>query len=430
MDTASRMQRAKEQGYDVDNQLYHGSTHDIKAFDSMAANPGNDIGRGVYMSDSVHDVNKNYAGEGIDLRSQITMLAEEYAEKIEYDGLDSLIDDLDASLLSDDLAAKWRQMIVDEGDLAADVIGEDIATLQLKGPNDGVVYPLLVKTDGWVGPDDNIVDGDFYEQAREAISEADYDTEDEYFDALNEFADDLALNDERYVGVNQAIRELGIDDINITPDYTTYGDLRDQMSGHYGYIDTRRGEEEINGGALFGEMLRRADIPGYKDHTTPERFSKMEAGNHYIAMPGHENQIRSTNAAFDPDYKGANLLGNATPEFMALLAAGGAGATAAGSESNAVTEATSRIVNHMLDNVTEVTDLLEVPQRGIQGLLRAGYGLVQGDGLDTSLNAGADVVNQGVEATAKQAGDAMLEKTGNPELAAMAYTAVMLGSPL
>jgi hypothetical protein len=122
--------------------------------------------------------------------------------------------------------------------------------------------------------------------------------------------------------------------------------------------------------------------------------------------------------------------GAATPGMMALLAAGGAGATAAGSESNAVTEATSRIVNHMLDNVTEVTDLLEIPQRGIQGLLRAGYGLMQGDGLDASLNAGADVVNQGVEATAKQAGDAMLEKTGNPELATMAYTAVMLGSPL
>ena len=122
--------------------------------------------------------------------------------------------------------------------------------------------------------------------------------------------------------------------------------------------------------------------------------------------------------------------GAATPGMMALLGAGGAGATAAGSESNAVTEATSRIVNHMLDNVTEVTDLLEIPQRGIQGLLRAGYGLMQGDGLDASLNAGADVVNQGVEETAKQAGDAMLEKTGSPELATMAYTAVMLGSPL
>ena len=122
--------------------------------------------------------------------------------------------------------------------------------------------------------------------------------------------------------------------------------------------------------------------------------------------------------------------GAATPGMMALLGAGGAGATAAGSESNAVTRATNRIVNHMLDNVTEVTDLLEIPQRGIQGLLRAGYGLMQGDGLDASLNAGADVVNQGVEETARQAGDAMLEKTGNPELATMAYTAVMLGSPL
>ena len=150
MDTASRMERAAEQGYDVDNPVYHGSTHDITAFDGMAANPGNDLGRGTYMSDSVHDVNKNYAGEGIDLRSQIVMLAEDYAGRIEYDGLDSLISDLDASLVSDELTAKWRQIIADEGDLAADIIGEDIATLQLKGPNDGVIYPLLVKTENWV----------------------------------------------------------------------------------------------------------------------------------------------------------------------------------------------------------------------------------------------------------------------------------------
>ena len=150
------------------------------------------------------------------------------------------------------------------------------------------------------------------------------------------------------------------------------------------------------------------------------------------------SRVRSADAAFDPDYKGSNILGEyalpagSTALMASLLAApeeAEAGITA-GSESNAVTEATSRIVNHMLDNVTEVTDLLEIPQRGIQGLLRAGYGLMQGDGLDASLNAGADVVNQGVEETAKQAGDAMLEKTGNPELAAMAYTAVMLGSPL
>jgi hypothetical protein len=167
--------------------------------------------------------------------------------------------------------------------------------------------------------------------------------------------------------------------------------------------------------------------------TTSEEYARMHGesalNNEYkiLTEPTYARRLQSEGYPYEFGYMEK---GSATPGMMALLAAGGAGATAAGSESNAVTEATSRIVNHMLDNVTEVTDLLEIPQRGIQGLLRAGYGLMQGDGLDASLNAGADVVNQGVEETAKQAGDAMLERTGNPELATMAYTAVMLGSPI
>lgn len=196
--------------------------------------------------------------------------------------------------------------------------------------------------------------------------------------------------------------------------------------------------EEARGQGLGGELMERlttyADEEGQKVALTAagdfggsrsgqERFYRRYG---FVPNKGRNKDFEFTeNMVRTPLERGA-----ATPGMMALLAAGGAGATAAGSESNAVTEATSRIVNHMLDNVTEVTDLLEIPQRGIQGLLRAGYGLIQGDGLDASLNAGADVVNQGVEATAKQAGDAMLEKTGNPELATMAYTAVMLGSPL
>lgn len=167
--------------------------------------------------------------------------------------------------------------------------------------------------------------------------------------------------------------------------------------------------------------------------TTSEEYARLHGenalNNEYkiLTEPTYARRLQSEGYPYEFGYMEK---GSATPGMLALLGAGGAGATAAGSESNAVTEATSRIVNHMLDNVTEVTDLLEIPQRGIQGLLRAGYGLMQGDGLDASLNAGADVVNQGVEETAKQAGDAMLEKTGNPELATMAYTAVMLGSPI
>ena len=117
--------------------------------------------------------------------------------------------------------------------------------------------------------------------------------------------------------------------------------------------------------------------------------------------------------------------GNATPEMMMALALGSGGATAAASEGLG-----TRLMNHIGENVTEVLDLLEVPQRGLQGLIRAGYGLTQGERLEASLMAGADVVENGVEAAAKAAGDKVLEETGSPELAAMAYTATILGSPI
>ena len=196
-----------------------------------------------------------------------------------------------------------------------------------------------------------------------------------------------------------------VDSVDKILSESTYDDLIGHSSNYDG-----------ENASLFSSQLSENNVKGIKYLDGDSRGKFDDGTSNYVI--------------FDDKLINIAERGASTPGMMALLAAGGAGATAAGSESNAVTEATSRIVNHMLDNVTEVTDLLEIPQRGIQGLLRAGYGLMQGDGLDASLNAGADVVNQGVEATAKQAGDAMLEKTGSPELATMAYTAVMLGSPL
>lgn len=578
MDTASRMQRAKEQGYDVDNIQYHGSTHDITEFDASLANPENDMGKGVYLTDSIFDANNNYAGEGPDLTNRIQTTAER---------------------IQDDLESNWSQnaefwdklpgggggKLADEIDaLAEDGEYEKAAMMASrainKGSSDGAVYPLIIKRDGVVNSSDIIEGRDYHTEAADDLGYDPSDLTDEQLDEVEELAYELRADDWDSVE-NQAqsvASQYGANDVYIEPD-STWNEVRDSF-GVEMYNDEG---DPVGSGNALADVLQMNGAKGYRDLASASRFSGMASGKHTIMFPGSENQIRSTNAAFDPDYKGPNLLGEyalpagstalmasllaapeqaeagplakvisktinrqddanlpwsseaqythdqsggfmrlgvypdgrvstlelevpeefrrrgiggelqesalrdypemqgqvssksalrnayrlgrrpveepnatleralemqsqassvnmkrptsgergaATPGMMALLAAGGAGATAAGSESNAVTEATSRIVNHMLDNVTEVTDLLEIPQRGIQGLLRAGYGLMQGDGLDASLNAGADVVNQGVEATARQAGDAMLEKTGNPELATMAYTAVMLGSPI
>lgn len=149
----------------------------------------------------------------------------------------------------------------------------------------------------------------------------------------------------------------------------------------------------------------------------------------------------------DPDYKGPNILGQyalpagstalmasllAAPQdaMAAALASGGGTAAATPGVLDSIKEGAMEFGGDLLATGEGVLSALEVPQRGIQGLLRAGYGLTQGEGFEDSMLAGADVVRQGVEASAKQAGDAVLEKTGNPELATMAYLAAILGSPI
>ena len=73
---------------------------------------------------------------------------------------------------------------------------------------------------------------------------------------------------------------------------------------------------------------------------------------------------------------------------------------------------------------------LEVPQRGVQGLAATGYGLLSGENFDTAASRGADVVNQGVEESAREFGDYVFDLTGSPEAATAAYTTGIFGSPL
>ena len=56
--------------------LFHGSTHDFKAFDPTLGNPENHFGKAIYLTDSKQDVDVNYAGEGPDLTNRIEREAE------------------------------------------------------------------------------------------------------------------------------------------------------------------------------------------------------------------------------------------------------------------------------------------------------------------------------------------------------------------
>lgn len=67
--------------------VYHGTMSDVEQFDTEVANPESDWGAGIYLTNSLEDVEANYAGSGPDITNRIELLAEriEADEGIEMD---------------------------------------------------------------------------------------------------------------------------------------------------------------------------------------------------------------------------------------------------------------------------------------------------------------------------------------------------------
>jgi hypothetical protein len=79
MDEGLRMARANEMGYNRD--AYHGSTRDIRKFNTVFGNPEGHYGANHYFTNSVDDLGKNYAGEGPDLTQRIEMKMERLGDE-------------------------------------------------------------------------------------------------------------------------------------------------------------------------------------------------------------------------------------------------------------------------------------------------------------------------------------------------------------
>jgi hypothetical protein len=188
----------------------------------------------------------------------------------------------------------------------------------------------------------------------------------------------------------------------------------------------------------------------------------MEAGNHTIMFPGSENQIRSVNAAYDPQYTGSNIMGNATVPLLGATAAGTAGLLAApilmGDKGQPTTpeergfkswEEVSRDPTAPLPAPTwgeamgkagsNLMYVLGLPMTGLQGLARGGYGLMTGEDLtEAAAQAGStmdvgwkdgllDVSEMNPDKGADQAGKYVTEKTGDEALGWMAKMGLLLG---
>lgn len=326
----TRMERARDTNYTTDT--FHGSTHDLTEMDASKTNVEGDWGQGIYSSSNIDDVNENYAGVGPDLTARIEQqkdrLQDDILDEIETNGLEATLQRY-SEILNDNASTNFINDIKkyrdnDEG-FAKD-LADIVATKQIKGSNDGVVYPLKQNTDGFAtigGKDRTVVEGrDYHAEAREEIKRSDYGDEYDYEDAVEEYASDLMNSD--YDTNFQKVLEV----IDRRGGGVSVDDLADAFEGDS--VDLTKLDEIIRNaeiyaedaagnfipnGAVSAEILQNLGFKGVIDNTANAKFgSARDRGRpmagmdedtvHYITFEGAENQIRSRNAQFkDPTSK-------------------------------------------------------------------------------------------------------------------------------
>jgi len=275
MDNASRMARAEEQGFDTENPLYHSSLDDLTELDASYSMENNDMGKGLYLTDSHHDINKNYSKD------------------------------------SDDMLAKAHMFSKGEG------------------ATDGAVYELIASKE-IPNIDDLVVDrkqaDEFVTAAKAQLNEADYDGADEYQDQIDYLTEEMMLETPEGKRITEAANALGYR-VNLYAGETTWADIRKQIG-----IQMQQGNQLSTSegflrpaGSILQEIMAADGKKGVVDSTTSDRF--RNAGEHTIIFPGNENLVRSPQAAFDPNYKGGNMLGNAETGLLTGVAAAGVGAS-------------------------------------------------------------------------------------------------------
>lgn len=356
-----RLQRARDTNYTTDT--YHGSTHDLTEMDASKTNIEGDWGKGIYSSNNIDDVNENYAGVGSDLTARIEQqrerLQDDILDEIQTNGLETTLQRY-SELLNDDASTKSINDIEkyrdnDEG-FAKD-LADIVARKQIKGSNDGVVYPLKQNTEGFAtigGKDRTIVEGrDYHAEAREEIQRSDYDDEYDYEDAVEEYAFDLMNSDydTNYQKVLEVIDRRGggvsVDDLAdaFDGDSVDLTKLDEIIRESQIYAEDDAGNF-IPNGAVSAEILQNLGFKGVIDNTANTKFgSARDRGRpmdgmdedtvHYITFEGAENQIRSRNAQFkDPTSR--NLLAGSAATAITLPAMFGSSETQAGFFSQAV----------------------------------------------------------------------------------------------
>ena len=327
---AERMVKADQMGLSTDQILYHGSTFDIEKF-VPSPNTDNDFGTGTYLTISPSDASRNYAGEGPDLTNRINTLSESIQESLEGDwGFNAdfwdKINDPEVFAKIENLVDEFEENR-DRGVLekAANLAAKTI----LKGQNEGVIYPVFVNNNDFAvigGKNKTVIDLDreqYYDSAREELDRSNFDSDDDFEDAVFEYAEELENNDYespvasladtlRYAGASDEAVAEAIDSVleGGAIDLTEINDIIRRSSSED--FDTG---EMLNNGQIMQNVLTDLGYKGVVDNTTGAKFANMGSGGmHTIVFPGNENLIRSINAKFDPENADSpNILASAPP---------------------------------------------------------------------------------------------------------------------
>jgi hypothetical protein len=206
-------------------KAFHGTTHEYRVVDPSIANIENYFGRGFYSSSSEYDVQQNYEGAGPDLTNRIELRKEQIAQEL-YDDPELFYDTLDENTIA--------ALENDEADIEA--VAEDLARKELVGDHgEGgkamevyvkMTNPLVLSPAGGTMFSKEI-DMDYYkEMAEDEIEKEDYETEEEYQEALYDKA--MEIYDDDYdpkvegnvqqlrVAIAEASVEFeGLDDLQI-----------------------------------------------------------------------------------------------------------------------------------------------------------------------------------------------------------------------
>jgi len=283
-------------GFDPDRRYFHGSTHDITEFSKDMASPEGHFGAGFYFSSSPEDVASYYATvPNPDLSAKVSRRAEELASERDVDYEDVL----------------------------------DEAYKEIAGESQGTTYPIRLRTqntfdisqDGdtfleYRGPE--LDPEDYRDEAMNDIFESDYDSVNDYEEALRERMNDLAIEDSYNFEPEGPLVDF-IDSIRrnefVDQDQAEELIAKIQEEAIDGGIDAKRLDKIFRDTPLYAEddMGRLVDNEVYRQAIEDAGFDSIvhdanifkgmertpEGTKHTIVF--EPNQIRSEYAEYNPD---------------------------------------------------------------------------------------------------------------------------------